>query len=352
MQKPICFVVITPPLGHPLKGGLFFGILVFMKKKVLLSGIQSTGRLHIGNYFGAMKQFVDFQNENDMYVSVVNYHSLTTVHNGDQLRENTRNAVLDHLGVGLDPEKATIFLQSNLPEVTELAWIFDCLVTVPQLERAHAFKDKTAKGIEATMGLFNYPVLMAADILIMNAEIVPVGEDQRQHIEIAREIARKFNHQYGELFVEPQEYIPENVAVVHGTDGQKMSKSYNNTIPLFGSDAEIKKAVMSIVTDSAEPSEPKNPDENHIFNIYKLVATDEQVTEMRNGFEQGGLGYGDAKKMLLSAILEMVQPMRERRARYENNPELVDQILEQGKVKARERALAIMEEVRKKVGLV
>jgi tryptophanyl-tRNA synthetase len=321
------------------------------KKHVLLSGIQSTGRLHIGNYFGAMKQFVEFQEQHDMYVSVVNYHSLTTVQDGDQLRENTYNAVLDHLAIGLDPEKATLFLQSDIPEVTELAWIFDCLVTVPQLERAHAFKDKTAKGIEATMGLFNYPVLMAADILIMNGELIPVGEDQRQHIEIAREIARKFNNQYGELFVEPQEYIPETVAVVPGIDGQKMSKSYHNTIPLFGTDAEIKKAVMSIVTDSAEPADSKNPDENHIFNIFKLLGSDEQVTEMREGFEKGGLGYGDAKKMLLAAILDMIQPMRERRLYYEQHPEIVAEILTKGKEKARARAVVIMEQVRQKVGL-
>ncbi len=215
-------------------------------KKRLVSAMQSTGKPHIGNYLGAMRQFVEMQDEYDTFISVVNYHALTTVNDGKTLRVNTRDVVLDYLAVGLDPEKMTLFVQSGVPELTELTWIFNCLVTMPWLARAHAFKDKTDKGIEASVGLFDYPVLMAADILMMDAEIVPVGQDQRQHVEMAREVARKFNNQYGDTFLEPEARIREDVAVVPGTDGQKMSKSYGNTIPLFGTNAEIKKLLWEL----------------------------------------------------------------------------------------------------------
>lgn len=320
-------------------------------KKRLVSAMQSSGKPHIGNYLGAMRQFVEMQDHYDTFISVVNYHALTTVTEGNTLRENTRDVVLDYLAVGLDPEKMTLFVQSDVPELTELTWIFNCLITMPWLSRAHAFKDKTEKGIEASVGLFDYPVLMAADILMMDAEIVPVGQDQKQHVEMAREVARKFNNQYGDTFIEPDVKIKEDVAVVPGTDGQKMSKSYGNTIPLFGTDAEIKKAVMGIVTDSKEPADKKDPEEVIIYKLYKLIAP-EKSDVMKNGLEAGGLGYGDAKKMLLEAILEMVEPMREKRAYYENNPKLVDEILEKGKQKARIVAEAKMLEVRKKVGLL
>jgi len=313
--------------------------------------MQSTGKPHIGNYLGAMRQFVEMQDEYDTFISVVNYHALTTVNDGKTLRVNTRDVVLDYLAVGLDPEKMTLFVQSGVPELTELTWIFNCLVTMPWLARAHAFKDKTDKGIEASVGLFDYPVLMAADILMMDAEIVPVGQDQRQHVEMAREVARKFNNQYGDTFLEPEARIREDVAVVPGTDGQKMSKSYGNTIPLFGTNAEIKKAVMGIVTDSKEPADKKDPDEVIIYKLYKLVAP-EKSDDMKNGLEAGGLGYGDAKKMLLDAILEMVAPMREKREYYESNPDLVDEILEKGKQQARTVAEMKMKDVREKVGLL
>ncbi|MFT5359725.1 MAG: tryptophanyl-tRNA synthetase [Candidatus Paceibacteria bacterium] len=322
-----------------------------MKKKTLVSAIQPSGQLHLGNYLGAMRQFVEFQNSHNAFISVVNYHALTTVQNRDDLLKFTRDVVLDYLAVGLDPEKITLFVQSELPELPELTWIFNCLVTMPWLARAHSYKDKTEKGIEASVGLYDYPVLMAADILMMDGEVVPVGKDQEQHVEMARDIARKFNNHYGDTFAEPEAMILKDVAVVPGVDGQKMSKSYNNTIPLFGTDSEIKKAVMSIVTDSKEPEDKKNPDDVIVYQIYKLVASVEKVEEMKSGLETGGLGYGDAKKLLLEAVIEMIAPMRERREKFELNPELVDKILSEGSRKARKVAEEKMKEVKEKVGL-
>ncbi|NCT00153.1 tryptophan--tRNA ligase [Candidatus Parcubacteria bacterium] len=322
-----------------------------MSKKILVSAIQPSGQLHLGNYLGAMKQFVELQNTHDAYISVVNYHALTTVQNAEDLKKYTRDVILDYLAVGLDPEKITLFVQSEIPELPELTWIFNCLVTMPWLARAHSFKDKTERGIEASVGLYDYPVLMAADILMMDATVVPVGKDQEQHVEMAREVARKFNNHYGDTFAEPEAMILKEVAVVPGVDGQKMSKSYNNTIPLFGTDAEIKKAVMSIVTDSKEPEDKKNPDDIIVYQIYKLIASDNKITEMKKGLEDGGLGYGVAKKMLLEAILELITPMRDQRARFESNPELVDKILEEGREKARRVVEVKMKEVKEKVGL-
>lgn len=321
------------------------------KKKIALSGIKPTGRPHIGNYFGAMKQFIDMQDEFDMYVFIADYHALTTVQDGKELKYQSNEMILDYLAIGLDPEKVTLYRQSDIPEVTELAWIFDCLVTVPWLERAHAFKDRTTKGIEATVGLFNYPVLMAADILLPGAEIIPVGKDQIQHVEMAREIARKFNTQYGGTFIEPQELIKPEVETVIGTDGQKMSKSYGNTIPLFGTDAEIKKAIMGIITDSKEPSEIKNPEECTIFALHKLITPEPQLSEIQTGYEKGGLGYGDSKKILLENYLEFLKPLRERRKYYEENKGLVRQILDEGKTKIRERIKPLMKDLREKVGI-
>lgn len=320
-------------------------------KKIGLSGVKPTGRPHIGNYFGAMKQFVDLQDEFRMHVFIAEYHAMTTMQNGPELYESIQELVLDYLAIGLDPEKTILYRQSDIPELTELTWIFNCLVTVPWLERAHAFKDRTAKGIEASVGLFDYPILMAADILLPTAEVVPVGQDQIQHVEMTREIARKFNNIYGETFKEPQEYIKESVALVPGTDGQKMSKSYGNTIPLFGSDAEIKKAIMGIVTDSKEPSEPKNPDECNVFALHRLITAEPQLSEIRKGYVDGGLGYGDSKKILLENYLAFIAPMRERRKFYEENPGIVRQILDEGKRNIREKIKPLMVDIRKKVGL-
>lgn len=320
-------------------------------KKIGLSGVKPTGRPHIGNYFGAMKQFVDLQEEFDMHVFIAEYHAMTTMHKGSELRSSIDDLVLDYLAIGLDPEKVTLYRQSDIPELTELTWMFNCLVTVPWLERAHAFKDRTAKGIEASVGLFDYPVLMAADILLPGSEMVPVGKDQIQHVEMAREIARKFNHIYGDTFAEPQELVVENVATVPGIDGQKMSKSYGNTIPLFGTDKEIKKAIMGIVTDSKLPQDSKNPEECNIFALHKLITPEPQLSEIREGYEKGGLGYGDSKKMLLENYIEFIGPMREKRKYYEENPGIVRQILDEGKTKIQKVAQTKMKEIREKVGL-
>lgn len=322
-----------------------------MSKKRLVSGIQASGRLHIGNYLGAMRQFVLLQDDYDAHIFVANYHSLTTVQDKETLERQTMDVVLDYLAIGLDPEKVTLYTQTSVPQLFELTWIFNTLVTMPWLERAHAFKDKEAKGIEASVGLFDYPVLQAADIMLPGAHVVPVGEDQRQHIEMAREIARKFNNQYGDTFIEPEELIKDTVAVVPGTDGEKMSKSYGNTIPLFGTDAEIKKAVMGIVTDSKGPDDPKNPDDVVVYQIYKLIAP-EKSDDMRAGLEAGGLGYGEAKKMLLEAIIELVTPMRERREQYAQDMDAVKAILEAGGKKVYEHAEAVMQDVRNKAGLI
>lgn len=319
--------------------------------KRLLSGIQPSGALHIGNYFGALKQFVDFQEEYDTYISVVNFHAMTTIQNGEKLSALTYDAVVDLLALGLDPTKATLFLQSDLPEVTELTWIFNCLITVPFLERAVAYKDKVAQGLTPNVGLFDYPVLQASDILIMNPDRVPVGQDQKQHVEYARDIAEKFNATFGETFKLPEAYIKEDVAIVPGIDGRKMSKSYGNQIPLFASPEELKKQVMAIVTDSKEPHEPKDPDQDNVFALHKLFTPEAELAEIHEGYEKGGLGYGDSKKILLRHIEDFIAPLRENRARIFADREYVFGVLEEGKRKTRDIALPMMELVREKVGL-
>lgn len=321
------------------------------EKKRAVSGIKPTGRPHIGNYFGAMKQFVDLQDEFDMYIFVAEYHAMTTLQEGKTLRDYTHDLILDYLAIGLDPEKVTLYRQSTIPEVTELTWMFNCLITVPWLERAHAYKDSIEKGIEASVGLFDYPVLMAADILLPEADIVPVGKDQVQHVEMTREIVRKFNNTYGETFFEPQEFLKKEVEIVPGTDGQKMSKSYGNTIPLFGTDKEIEKAIMGIVTDSKLPQEPKDPESCNVFALHKLITPEPQLSLIREGYEQGGLGYGDSKKMLFENYLAFIKPMRDKREYYQENPGIVRQMLDEGSKKIQETARKKMQEVREKVGL-
>lgn len=322
-----------------------------MEKKILVSGIKPTGILHLGNYFGAIKQFVDLQNDHKSYVFLADYHALTSVFDKDLLVKNSFDIICSYLACGLDPKKVVLYKQSSLPEHTELTWIFDCLVTNPWLERAHAFKDSIAKKKEINVGTFNYPVLMAADILMYDADVVPVGRDQVQHIEMAREIADKFNNTYGETFKRPKEILVKEMEVVPGIDGQKMSKSYGNIIPIFGSEEEIKKAVMSIVTDSKSPEEKKNAEENNIYKIYKLLATDEEREAMRKGFEEGGLSYGEAKKMLLSKIINYFGPMRKVYDKYKANPKKVYAILAKGEKKAKKIAQAKMETVKKLIGL-
>ena len=316
-------------------------------KKRLLSGIKPTGRIHIGNYFGALRQFIALQDKYETFVMVANLHALTGLPSKDTMIADTHNLVLDYLGAGLDPEKITLFKQSEVPAHTSLTWIFNNLVTTAYLERAHAFKDAEAKKKEVSAGTFDYPVLMAADILLYDTDVVPVGKDQKQHIEYARDIAGKFNNQYGELFKLPDDLIMEDVATVPGTDGQKMSKSYNNTIPLFGTDEEITKAVMSIPTDSRRPEEEKNADELILYQIHKLF---NPSPELRAQYTQG-LGYGNAKKLLIKDIIDFVTPMRERRKEYENDPKLVQEILLKGAMRANDIAMKKLTDVYEAIGL-
>jgi tryptophanyl-tRNA synthetase len=313
-----------------------------MNKKILLSGVKPTGIPHIGNYFGALKQFVDLQNDYETYVMIADYHALTSVHDAKKLKEMTHELVLTYLGIGLDPDNVVLFRQSDIVGHTELAWIFDCLTTMPYLMRAHAFKDAEAKDHEINVGVFNYPMLMAADILLYDADVVPVGRDQKQHIEYARDTAQKFNNTFGETFKLPNELIIESVETVPGIDGRKMSKSYSNEIPLFGTDEEIKKAVMSIVTDSGDGI-PTN-----VYAIHKLFKSESDLKAL---YEEKKGKYKDLKEALLADILLLIQPMRARRAKYENDPNLVAKILAKGAEKAQAKVNAKMKTVRERVGL-
>ena len=316
----------------------------------VLTGIQPSGKLHWGNDFGAMKSMFDLQAKGeDMFMFIANFHAMTTVRDGATLRKATREVALDYLACGLDPAKTTVYRQSDVPEVQELAWYLSCLTPMGLLERCHSYKDKMAHGFEATHGLFAYPVLMAADILIMNSDLVPVGKDQKQHLEVTRDLAQKFNNAYGEIFKLPDAYIPETVATIPGTDGQKMSKSYHNTIELF--DPSVKKKVMGIVTDSTPMEEPKEPDGNSVYELYKLFATGEEVAEMAANFRAGGYGYGHAKKALLAAYHRIFDPFKMRRDELEKDPDALEDILREGAKKARAAASPVMEKVRRAVGL-
>ena len=319
-------------------------------QKTLLSGVKPTGTAHIGNYFGAMRQFVDFQDDYRQFVFLANYHALISVSDGTLLKKLTLELAMDYLAIGVDPKKTTLFLQSDVPEVTELAWIFNTLTTVPYLMRAHAFKDAEAKNKEVNVGLFDYPILMAADILMYGADVVPVGLDQKQHIEIARDTAQKFNRTFGETFKIPEPMILEEVKTVPGTDGRKMSKSYNNTIPLFGTDEEIKKAVMSIPTDSKGVEEAKDPSECKVFAIHELFPG-EDTEALRARYIAGGIGYKEAKDLLVEKIIKFIAPMRARREEIARDPGAVLKILREGGEVARAVAVEKMKEVREKVGL-
>ncbi|RKX67801.1 tryptophan--tRNA ligase [candidate division TA06 bacterium] len=317
----------------------------------VLSGIQPSGSLHIGNYFAMMKRMIEYQNSSDLFCFIVNYHALTTVIDGKTLAENTLNAAIDFLSLGIDPNKSVFFVQSDVPEVTELTWILSNQTPVGLLQRAHSYKDKIAKGISPNHGLFSYPVLMAADILLYSGEKVPVGKDQKQHVEIARDIAIKFNNVYGDVLVIPEPDIDKNVATVPGIDGQKMSKSYNNTIKIFAREKEIKKAVMSIVTDSTPVDQPKDPDKSVLFKIYSLFLDKNEKEQLRDRFLTPGLRYGDVKKELFARIMDYFAPFRERQQYYMNHREEVINILEKGAEKAKEEAGNLMEKVRSVTGL-
>ncbi|OIP78045.1 MAG: tryptophan--tRNA ligase [Parcubacteria group bacterium CG2_30_44_11] len=312
-------------------------------KKRMLTGIQASGDLHIGNYFGALKPFVDFLAENSDYESflmVADYHALTSLKDGAALRQNTYNVVKDYLAAGVDPEKVVIFRQSDNQDHMELAWVLNCMVTVPFLMQGHAYKDKVAKGLDANAGLFTYPVLMAADIALYDTDVVPVGEDQRQHLEYTREAVTKFNNIFGELLKEPKEHIMKAVGTVLGLDGQKMSKSYKNTIPLFGTPEEVEKAVMKIVTDS-NGSFPQN-----VFAIHCLVKPE---AELRPVYEASAGHYGDLKKQLAADLNEYLAPMRERRATVTDAQ--VQQVLANGVARAKIISNATIKRVRDAIGM-
>ena len=320
-------------------------------KKILLSGVKPTGRIHIANYFGAMRQFLEFQDTYESYIFIADYHAMTTVQNRVELMQNSIDVALDYLAIGLDPKKVTLFKQSDVPQVAELTWVFNCITTVPYLERAHAYKDAIAKDKEPNAGLFDYPMLMAADILMQDADIVPVGKDQKQHVEYARDTAQKFNRIYGETFKLPDPFILSTVETVPGTDGRKMSKSYDNVIPLFATDAEIKKAVMKIPTDSKGVDEPKNPDESIIFSIHKLFLEGKNLEDLRKKYEKGGMGWKEAKELLIKDLTAFITPLRERREMLAQDMETVFDILREGGKRASARAEKKMKEVREKVGL-
>lgn len=319
-------------------------------KKILLSGVKPTGRPHIGNYFGAMKQFVDRQDDYKSYIFIADLHALTTARDPKQLRADTLDLAIDYLAIGLDPEKVVFFKQSDVAEHTELAWIFNCLTTMPFLARAHAFKDAEAKNKEVNVGLFDYPLLMAADILLYDTDVVPVGQDQKQHVEIARDTAEKFNYTYGDTFKLPEPLILDEVKTLPGLDGQKMSKSYGNTIPLFAEEKEIKRLVMTIKTDSKDVNEPKNPEECNVFALHKLFSG-EQLSELKKRYVEGGIGYKESKEILAENMNKYLAPMREKRAEIAKDPDQVLQILKNGANSAREQAKLKMKEVRERVGI-
>ena len=317
----------------------------------ILTGIQPSGIPHLGNYFGAMRQVCDLQSKGESFLFIADYHSLTTNPKADDLRARVVNLALDFISCGVDLEKTCFFRQSAVPEVCELSWILSTVTPVGFLERAHSYKDKIAKGFAPNNGLFSYPVLMAADILLYSANLVPVGKDQKQHLEITRDIAIKFNNEYGDILTIPEGYIPDQVAIVPGIDGQKMSKSYNNTIPIFGKAKEIKKQVMSIVTDCKGLEEPKDPSNCNVVAIYKLFATPEEVAEMEANYRAGNYGYGHAKKALFDKMWSFFEPMRKKREELAANLDYVEEILRKNGERARAEANILLDRVRRAVGL-
>ena len=317
----------------------------------ILSGFQPSGTLHLGNYFGAMQPNLEFQKLGESYLFIADYHALTTSPDPEALRQRVFDVALDFLACGLDTDHTVFFRQSDVPCVTELMWILNTITTVGFLERAHSYKDKIAKGFMPNAGLFTYPVLMAADILLYQSDLVPVGKVQKQHLEITRDLAIRFNERYGEVFTVPEGHIAENVAVIPGLDGQKMSKSYNNTIPLFGAPKAIRKLVMSIVTDSKGLEDIKDPDTCNVAKLYKLLATDEQYADLCSKYRAGNFGYGHAKQALFEAIEAFFGPMRAKREEFAKDPGEVWNILNKGAERARITAEATMEKVRKAVGL-
>jgi len=318
----------------------------------ILTGLQPSGKLHIGNYFGAIQPAIQLQDEGEAFYFIADYHAMTSTQDPKVLSDNIRDLALDFLACGLDPEKAVFFRQSAVPEVHELAWVLSTVCPMGLLERCHSYKDKIAKGVSANHGLFAYPVLMAADILLYDANLVPVGEDQKQHLEVTRDIVGKINDLYGaDTLILPEPRIREEIAKVPGIDGAKMSKSYNNTLPIFGAAKATRKTVMKIVTDTTPVEDPKPTENSNILALYKLFATEPEVAKMVQEFEAGGVGYGHFKQGLYEAYWDHFAPMREKREELEKNQGLIDEILENGATRAREEASKTLSRVRKAVGL-
>jgi len=317
----------------------------------VLSGIQPSGQLHIGNYFGMMKPMISHMENSDLYVFIVDLHAMTSVHDREKLRQGTLEAAADFLALGLDPMKCTFWVQSDVPEVCELTWVLSTLAPMGLLERCHSYKDKVAKGIAASHGLFSYPILMAADILLYQADKVPVGKDQKQHLEVARDLAQKFNTEFGETFVVPEPAIAEETAVVPGLDGQKMSKSYNNTIPIFLEGKQLKKRVMAIETDTTPVDDPKDPGKCNLFTLFKLFAPPQRVAEVHDLYVNGGAAYGYIKLELVDILNDFFAESRRRKRQYLDDPEMLRKILTDGAVKARQKAVVTLDLVRDRVGL-
>ena len=316
----------------------------------ILTGIQTSGTLHIGNYFGAMKPILDLQGKGEVFVFLADLHALTSLQDAEAMRRNSRDATLDFLACGLDPVNTLFWRQSDVPEHSELMWILSTVTPMGLMERMVSYKDKVEKGIGANVGLFTYPILQAADILLYDADVVPVGKDQKQHLEATRDIAGKFNQAYGDTLKLPEPQISEDVAVIPGTDGAKMSKSYGNTLDIFGDEKALRKKVMGIVTDSAPLEAPKDPSTNTVFHLYKLFAEPAEVKRMEDDFRAGGVGYGEFKKRLFEAMWEYFAPMRARREEILARPGYLDEVLMDGARRAREIAGGTLDRVRKAVG--
>jgi tryptophanyl-tRNA synthetase len=318
----------------------------------ILSGIQPSGTIHIGNYFGMIKKMVESQNDGELFAFIASYHALTSVKDKEFLEKNIFEAAVNFLALGMDPEKSTFWVQHDVKEVLELYWLLSNHTSMGLLERAHSYKDKTTRGIQANHGLFSYPVLMAADILLFDSNIVPVGRDQIQHVEMTRDIATSFNHTYGNILVLPESKVDEVVATVPGTDGAKMSKSYNNTIDMFGPAKTIKKQVMGIVTDSRELDEPKEWENCNIYTLSKLFMNENELTSLRQRYATPGEGYGHFKMTLLEKINAHFEPYAQKREHLLNNPKEVKDVLAYGAAKAKKIAAAKMEIIRDAVGLI
>ncbi len=319
--------------------------------KRVLSGIQPSGQLHIGNYFGMMKTMIANMESSDLFVFIVDLHALTTVHDRDKLRQGTLEAAADFLALGLDPDRCTFWVQSDVPEVCELMWVLSTLTPMGLLERCHSYKDKIAKGISPSHGLFAYPVLMAADILLYQADVVPVGKDQKQHLEVARDIAIKFNNTYGETFVVPEPAISTETAIVPGLDGQKMSKSYGNTIPIFLDDKPLRKKVMAIQTDATPVEDPKDPDKCNLFALLKLFAPEDKLKEVHDLYVNGGAAYGYIKQDLFELIRDYFADARLKKKELLANQDYLREVLDKGADKARAKAATTLDLVRDRIGL-